>query len=139
MRKTVLIAALLLIAAAAAALFLMTRRGDETVASYGAGDRTWVLSEIGNMDVAPAATLRFADPGRISGTAPCNSYAAAMTVPYPWFEAVDIAVTRMTCAEMAAEQAFFTALSAATYSEVMDDTLVLSNDDGPLLVFTAGE
>jgi len=139
MRKPILIAAPLLIIVAGAILFITTRPGDETVAAYGGSDKTWVLAEIGSMDVAPDATLSFAEPGRITGTAPCNSYSATMSVPYPWFEATEIVVTRMACPELAAERAFLDALAAAAYSEVLDDTLVLSNDDGPLLVFKAGD
>jgi heat shock protein HslJ len=110
-------------------------QGDETISAYGAADKTWQLTELGNAPFNPQATLSFPAPGQISGQGPCNSFTASQDVPYPWFRAGPIASTRMACPDMAAETAFFTALSEATLSEDLGNTLILSNDDGVLLVF----
>lgn len=114
-------------------------QGDETVRAYGGGDKTWHLVELEGAPFAGRATLTFPEAGRIAGEAPCNSYSAEMTVPYPWFEASRIAVTRRACPKLAAEAAFLKALENASISEVLGDTLMLSDDNGPLLVFKAAE
>ena len=123
-----------------AALALLPQcRSDETVRAYGAGDRTWLLVELDGAAFTGRATLTFPGPGQIAGDAPCNSYSAEMTVPYPWFEAGTIAATRRACPDLAAEAAFFEALSNASISEVFGDTLMLSDDNGPRLVFKAAD
>ena len=127
--------ALLLVAATA----LWGCQGDETVRAYGGADRIWVLREIDGDPFEARATLTFPNPGQIAGAAPCNSYTAAMTVPYPWFDAGPIAATRMACPDLAAETRFFGALEAAELSEVAGDTLILSNTAGLSLVFAASD
>lgn len=112
-------------------------RGDETVAAYGGG-QTWVLQELDGAAFPARATLAFPAPGRIAGMAPCNSYSAAMTVPYPWFETGPLAVTRQACPDLAAETAFLTALQSMAYSEVSGRLLILSNDAGREMVFSSG-
>ena len=122
-----------------ALLFLSLCRGDETVVRYGAADKTWVLQELNGAAFTANATLIFPEPGRIAGNGPCNSFSGAMTVPYPWFEAVDIAATKRACPDLTDEGRFFTALAEATFSEVLDDTLILSDQDGLEMVFKAGD
>ncbi|MGB7244918.1 MAG: META domain-containing protein [Sulfitobacter sp.] len=109
--------------------------GDETVRAYGAADKTWVLESIDEAAFEAAATLTFPEPGRIAGKAPCNAFSADMTVPYPWFETGPIMATRMACPDLPAETEFLTALSDMTLSEVLGDTLVLSNDANRSMVF----
>ncbi|MEL7254460.1 MAG: META domain-containing protein [Pseudomonadota bacterium] len=111
--------------------------GDETLSGYGASDVTWVLTEIDSAAFEARAELTFPEEGRIQGQAPCNSFSGAQTVPYPWFKAEEIAVTRMACPDLPAETAFFDALQAMTLAEVGGDTLFLSNDDGRKMVFRA--
>jgi len=111
---------------------------DETVARYGGADRVWTLTELDGAPFAASATLIFPERGRIAGAAPCNQYTGANTVPYPWFQAEQVAVTRRACPDMAAEATFLGALSDMTQSEVFDDTLVLRSDTGRALVFTSG-
>lgn len=110
---------------------------DETVAGYGAADKVWQLVELDDAEVAFNATLTFPETGQIAGTAPCNSYSGSMTVPYPWFDAGPLAATRMACPDLDAETAFFTALDEMSLSEVLGDTLLLSNDAGRTMVFKA--
>lgn len=85
------------------------------------------------------ATLRFPQAGQIAGEGPCNSYTGAMTVPYPWFDAAEITITRRACPQLAEETAYLAALSDMTLSEVLGDTLILSTPEGRKLVFTAAD
>jgi heat shock protein HslJ len=121
-----------------ASLMLNACYGDETVRAYGAADKVWTLIELRDTKFAATATLTFLEKGRIAGKAPCNSFNASQDAPYPWFNAGPIASTRMACPELAAENAYFEALSEVTLSEVLGDTLILSNDDGVLLTFKSG-
>lgn len=108
---------------------------DETLRGYGAADKTWMLTEAREFAATPTITLTFPETGRIAGQAPCNSYHAAMNVPYPWFDAGPIASTKRACPDSPLEAAFLDGLRNATVSEVLDDTLILSDDDGMLMVF----
>ena len=94
------------------------------------------------LDSAPftaRATIQFAEDGRVTGQAPCNSYFAAQTAPYPAFNVENIGATRMACPDLAAETQFFTALQSMSRSEVLGDTLILRNDAGREMVFKAGD
>ncbi|MGC3938402.1 META domain-containing protein [Roseobacter sp. EG26] len=113
-------------------------RPDETVSAYGAAGKTWQLVELNGQTVDQIATLTFPEEGRIAGEGPCNSYSAAMTVPYPWFEAGPIASTRRACPDLDFEADYFTALSEMTLSEVLGDTLILSTPEGAQMVFKSG-
>ncbi|MGC1495846.1 MAG: META domain-containing protein [Sulfitobacter sp.] len=130
MRLILLIAALSLTAAC---------KKDETVRAYGGAGKDWHLSELNENPFTAKATLTFPEAGRIAGNAPCNSYNATMTVPYPWFEVGPIAATKRACPDLAAEAAFFAALDTATLSEVQGNFLILSNTDGLSMVFTAAD
>jgi len=124
----------------AAALFLplMACYDDETITAYGGADKVWVLTELDSKGYAARATLTFPEQGKIAGVAPCNTYSGSLSVPYPWFEATQVLSTRMACADLDAETAFFTALSEMTLSEVLGDVLLLSNENGRQMVFKAG-
>lgn len=111
---------------------------DETLAGYGAADRVWHLVELDGAPYGATATLRFPEPGRIAGEAPCNRYSGVMTTPYPWFDAAQVISTRRACPEMAAEQAFLSALAAMGEAEVSGDTLILRDAAGREMVFRAG-
>lgn len=113
--------------------------GDETLSGYGAADKTWVLTDMDGAPFEARADLSFPEEGRIQGQAPCNTFTGAQTVPYPWFKAEGIAVTRIACPDLDAESRFFEALQAMTLAEVGTDTLFLSNDDGRKMVFRAGD
>ncbi len=126
----------------AATLFLTALSGcwnDESVGTYGAADRVWTLSELDGTPFPQRATLTFPESGTIAGKAPCNSYSGEMTAPYPWFEAKNLAVTRMACPDLAAETRFFAALSAMNLSEVAGDVLILSTESGREMLFKASE
>ena len=121
---------------AAFALLLGTAcAGDESLAKYGASGKVWVLTEIDGKAFTARATMEFDDAGWIKGQAPCNRYSVKQKAPYPWFEVGPTMVTKMACPDLADENAFFKALTAMTLSEVGNETLILSNDDGATMVF----
>lgn len=121
------------------ALALLQCDRDESVAAYGASDRTWVLHEIDGHPYEASALLRFPEEGKIAGHAPCNSYNGTLDAPYPWFEVTDLTATRAACAGLEAEGYYFAALIAMTQSEVSGDVLILRNEDGYEMVFKAAE
>lgn len=114
----------------------LTACKDETLSGYAPENTTWIWQELDGAPAPAPATLKLG-PGRISGRAPCNSYSARQTVPYPWFKLVGIAATKMACPELAAEAAYFKALEEMTLSEVSGDLLLLSNDAGREMLFVA--
>ncbi|MGB7316546.1 MAG: META domain-containing protein [Planktotalea sp.] len=109
--------------------------GDESVAKYGAADKVWTLTEIDGTAFATRATLEFGKDGQVSGQAPCNRYSAKQSAPYPWFKLGPVLSTKMACAALESERTFFSALEAMTLSEVSQNTLILSNDQGRAMVF----
>ena len=113
--------------------------GDETVAAYGAADVVWQLHELDGQSYSEHATLSFPEPGKLAGTAPCNTYFGVQAAPYPWFVAENIASTRRICTDMVAETAYLVALSEMSLVEVLGNTLILSNDVGRKMVFTEVE
>lgn len=117
-------------------LLLCACRGDETVAAYGAAGDVWQLTEVDGAPVAYTAVIRFGADGTVTGRAPCNSYSARQTAPYPWFELGPIRVTRRACPALRSEAAYLSALRAMTLAETSSDVLILSNDAGRSMVFT---
>lgn len=112
---------------------------DETVAGYADPELVYLLEEVDGEPYPERATISFPEPGRVAGQAPCNSYSASLTAPYPWFAVDTIAATRRACPALAHEAAFFEALRAATLIEVSGPVLILSNDAGLEMVFRAGQ
>lgn len=110
---------------------------DETLTGYGAAGQTWVLHSIDGAPFTQRATIAFPEEGRITGDAPCNSYFARQTLPYPWFKAEGIGATKRACPALAAEQAYFDALARMTLAEVAGATLILSTEAGDEMVFRA--
>ncbi|MGI3186383.1 META domain-containing protein [Nioella aestuarii] len=102
---------------------------DETVTGYATG--IWQLQHSQTAPITLDLTMR----GEISGRGPCNSYSAAQTAPYPWFEPGTIASTRAACPDLATEQAYLAALSRMQLAEVSGPVLILSNDRGETLDF----
>ncbi|SDE26979.1 META domain-containing protein [Ruegeria marina] len=110
---------------------------DETVAAYGAGGRTWVLQSIDGLVFHATATLGFPETGLVAGQGPCNGFSGHLDVPYPWFEIQGLAATRRACPELEAEGVFFAALMAMEQAEVAGDVLILRNEAGHEMLFTA--
>ncbi|MCH2165872.1 MAG: META domain-containing protein [Marinovum sp.] len=127
----------IVIFASLSVLALGACRADETVAAYGAAERTWVLGSIDGVPYEDRATFNFGENGEVFGQAPCNRWFARQTAPYPWFAIEAVGATKMACSALDAEQSFFSALQDMTLSEVSGDFLVLSNDAERQMVFTA--
>ncbi len=109
---------------------------DETISGYAPDGAVFTLQSIDDTPFPASATISFPAQGRVTGQAPCNSYFAMQTVPYPWFNVEAIGASKRACPDLAAEQTYFAALSEMTLSEVSGTTLILSNDAGRKMVFT---
>lgn len=112
---------------------------DETLRRYGAADREWHLVTLEGAPFKATATITFPKRTQITGQGPCNRYHATNSTPYPWIEVGPIASTRMACPELKAESAYFTALRAARVVVIEGDTMTMSAEEQPLLVFKARE
>ncbi len=110
---------------------------DETLFAKGAGTREWALESINGKTVTAEASLTFGPRGDVMGRAPCNSFSAKQTAPYPWFEIKDLSVTKRHCDLALEETEFFEAFAAMNVSEVSGDLMILSNEVGQEMVFTA--
>ena len=119
-------------------LLLSACFSDETVSGYG-GDRLWTLTEVDGNPFDARATIRFGEDGKVSGQAPCNRYFSTQSAPYPWLELGPIGATKMACPNLAAESDYFDALAAMTLVEVTGDVMILSNEDGRKMVFSASQ
>lgn len=118
-----------------AALTLLCACADETVTGYG-GAGGWVLTEL-NDNAYPAPFALSLTAGKITGQAPCNSFSADQTAPYPWFTATNIVTTRTACPALTHEQAALTTLGDMTTAEAVGDQLLLSNPTtGNQMLFT---
>lgn len=97
----------------------------------------FVLETLGGAPFAARATLVFGPGDAVSGQGPCNRWSARNAGALPGFRTGPVISTRMACDDLAAENAFFAALAAATRAEVTGDRLVLSGAAGAELVFRA--
>lgn len=118
-------------------LGLAACQADETLTGYGAADKTWVLNSIDGQAYSARATIAFPAEGSVTGQAPCNSFSAVQLSPYPWFNLAAIRVTRAACSDLDQEQRFLTALQDMTLAEISGDVLILSDDNGRDMAFTA--
>lgn len=112
-------------------------RADESLSQFADPEAEYHLIELDGAAFVARATIAFPTEGEVTGQAPCNRYFAAQSVPYPWFQVHNIGATRMACPELDAEAAFFAALEDMTLSEVLGDTLILTNEAGRKMVFVA--
>lgn len=112
---------------------------DETLTGHGAAGQVFVLQEINGAGFPARATITFPSEGQITGTGPCNSFAATQNVPYPWFKAGPIAATKRACPDLDAEARYFEALAKMTLSEVSGPNLILSSSSGETMVFRADD
>jgi heat shock protein HslJ len=116
-------------------LALTACKDDETISGQTSATDTWQLTQMNDVPIQTKITLTFPEKGRIAGRAPCNSYFASQTAPLPWFEATEIAATKMACPDLKLENTYFNALKAMTLIERTGDTLLLSNDVTQTLTF----
>ena len=108
---------------------------DETISGYADPKATYRLQELSGEIFAARATISFPEEGQVKGNAPCNTWSAQQSAPYPWIEISQIQVTRRACTALADEQRFFDALQKVTLAEVQGELLILSNDTGAMMVF----
>ncbi|APG45788.1 META domain-containing protein [Phaeobacter porticola] len=111
--------------------------GDETLRAYGGRGTTWQLREIDKTPVAALTTLEFPKPGVITGQLPCNQMTGQLMTPYPWFEIAALATTRMVCPTLREETDVLTALQQMDLVEIKGSVLLLTNDAGREMLFTA--
>lgn len=98
----------------------------------------WKLVAIDGKPFTANAQIAFRgkDGDRIIGQAPCNSFSARVVKePFPTVRYVDITATEMACDDLAAETAFFQALSEMTGEGVGIGYLYLVNQDGRRMDF----
>ena len=120
-------------------LLITACQGDETTSAYADPTAIYQLKEIDGKPFNATATLQFPEPGRITGEAPCNRFSGAQPLPYPWFKADAIAMTKRACPDLAQESLFVSTLSQMTLVEVSGATLILSTEGGRQMVFVAQE
>ncbi len=109
--------------------------GGKTISGYADRSAVFRLAEVDGVTFSASATISFPEEGRIAGQAPCNTYSASQSAPYPWFAPGPIAATRRACADLDAETVFFEALAEMTLVEALGDTLLLTNEAGREMVF----
>lgn len=108
---------------------------DETISGYADPTAVYRLTEIGGEPFTARASISFPRQGLVTGEAPCNTWSASQSVPYPWLDLGPIAATRRACPDLNAETAFFDALGTMTLAVVENGVLTLSNDAGGEMVF----
>lgn len=86
----------------------------------------WMLSLVDGQAVDYTATLSLAEPGRVTGQAPCNRYFADVTRNGTSFKLGMIGATRMACLQIKGEAAFFQALQGIETADESGDKLTLS-------------
>lgn len=119
-------------------ILLAACQKDETISGFVDPQKTFKLEQINGKAFSANADISFPAQGTITGASPCNSYSAAQTAPYPWFEIGSMTVTRAICPESGKEeQDFFQALGEMTLIEAVGDVLILQNDSGGEMVFKA--
>ncbi|GLS86449.1 hypothetical protein GCM10010873_14230 [Cypionkella aquatica] len=101
----------------------------------GQAGTEWVLASVDGTAVAYTATLSLADPGRVTGQAPCNRYFAEVTREGERFQMGLIGATRMACLQMQGEAAYFQALQGIETATETATVLVLSGA-GHEMIFT---
>lgn len=121
----------------AAILMLTVFQPDETLRRYGAADRDWHLVTLRDAPFDADATISFPKRNQITGEGPCNRYNTTNSTPYPWIEVGPVAATRRACPDLKAESAYFDALRSARIVVIEGDTMTMSDENLPLLVFKA--
>ncbi len=113
--------------------------GDETLRAYGGKGQVWALQEIDETTVSASTTLSFDRRSSVSGVLPCNQLVAQLRSPYPWFELEQLATTRRVCPALAEETTILEALQQMQVVEIKGRVMILSNDAGREMVFTAAD
>lgn len=100
----------------------------------------WKLVAIDGAPFTASARIAFPETAdgqkRVIGDGPCNSFSGTVvSEPFPTTRIEDVVATERACADMAAEQAFFSALSEMTGEGVGIGYLYFVNDAGRRMDF----
>lgn len=98
---------------------------------------TWRLLSLNGAAFGAHATLAFLPDGTLQGEGPCNGYGAQLTALPPAWAMDAVRATRMACADLDAESAYFAALSRMTSAAQTASTLTLTAPDGSTMIFAA--
>lgn len=85
----------------------------------------WNLVEIDGTAATAQTTLRLED-GRVVGQGPCNRYFGDLTGDLPGFHVENLGSTKMACADLGLEAAYFQTLTAVDHAEMQDGKLTLT-------------
>lgn len=97
----------------------------------GLYDGIWVLQDIGDGQV----TIEFGENGSLSGQGPCNTYRATHEITYPDIKIGPVLSTRMACANMDEELAYFEQLAKVSQIRLAQRSLTLIQSGGAELGF----
>jgi heat shock protein HslJ len=94
----------------------------------------WHLVGLEGQEVAWTASLRF-DGEKVTGKAPCNRFFGTNGAALPEVSFGAMGATKMACPDLAAEDAFFDALSAMQRAELDQGHLYLIGPEGRIMEF----
>lgn len=97
----------------------------------------WKLDLIDGQPAGMNATLSLAEPGRISGQAPCNRYVASVQRDGSALAIKAIAATKMACPELHAEGRFFQLLEGMTGIDTPAGQVILTGGDHQMVFVPA--
>lgn len=98
-------------------------------------ETSWSLSEVDGAPYEASATVAFPEEGRIAGKAACNNFTGSYEGTTDGFTLGPMAMTKMMCPDIEAEDAFMAQLALMTHADVTEDQVILSNADGAQMVF----
>lgn len=103
----------------------------------GAAPASWRLVAIDGMPFTARATLTIdSAASRAYGNGPCNSWSGdTLVIPAPGWRLRNLTATEMACADLAAEQVFFTALQRMTRLGPGPGRLDLTDQKGRTMTF----
>ena len=112
---------------------------DETITGYADRSAVYQLIEMNGQPVTTSTTLVFPGRNAVTARTACFRYEGQQSLPYPWFEFELQQRTDYSCIEQAFEAEFRKHLFSADLVETFGNTLILSGEDGPQLVFQIRE
>ena len=117
-----------LILTAAFVLFASVAAANDTARLSDVSNTPWVLTMVDGEVPRYSATLSLAEPGKISGQAPCNRFSGPVARVDASFVVGDLGTTRMSCADLAGEAEFLALLAGIKEAEEMPGLLVLKGN-----------
>lgn len=96
----------------------------------------WKLIAIDDQPFAARATVDLSEPGRVTGSAPCNRFLGSYEGSLPEFRPGEVMSTRRACPDLEAELQFFDALSSMTRAKVSGpNELTMTGEDGRSMTY----